>query len=164
MRRQGDAGMLEAACSTLAPGEHHVMHGDRGCHYRWPGWISICERHGLIRSMSAKGCSPDNSAAGASSAGSGTSSSTAGTGRASPPAPSWACSPLLCDTAMRGGSRSRWGGWVPRSSGGAWARRPKYGKMSAPPDPAILINDTFGLCVLSSVRVLGSNHVDGWCK
>ena len=55
-------GMLEAACSTLAPGEHPVIHDDRGCHYRWPGWISICERHGLIRSMSAKGCSPDNSA------------------------------------------------------------------------------------------------------
>ena len=39
-----------------------MIHDDRGCHYRWPGWISICERHGLIRSMSAKGCSPDNSA------------------------------------------------------------------------------------------------------
>ena len=26
-------------------------------------WIRICEEHGLIRSMSAKGCSPDNAAA-----------------------------------------------------------------------------------------------------
>ena len=36
---------------------------DRGCHYRWPGWISICRENGLTRSMSAKGCSPDNAAA-----------------------------------------------------------------------------------------------------
>ena len=34
-----------------------------GCHYRWDEWIRICEEHGLIRSMSAKGCSPDNAAA-----------------------------------------------------------------------------------------------------
>ena len=54
--------MLEEACAGLAPDEHPVMHGDRGCHYRWPGWIAICERNCLIRSMSAKGCSPDNSA------------------------------------------------------------------------------------------------------
>ena len=54
--------MLEAACHTLAPGEHPVIHDDRGCHYRWPGWISICEKYGLVRSMSAKGCTPDNSA------------------------------------------------------------------------------------------------------
>lgn len=40
-----------------------MVHSDRGCHYRWPGWIAICERHGLTRSMSAKGCSPDNAAA-----------------------------------------------------------------------------------------------------
>ena len=31
-------------------------------HYRWPEWIGICEENGLVRSMSAKGCSPDNSA------------------------------------------------------------------------------------------------------
>lgn len=35
---------------------------DRGCHYRWPKYISIIENAGLIRSMSKKGCSPDNSA------------------------------------------------------------------------------------------------------
>lgn len=29
---------------------------------RWPGWIGICEGNGLVRSMSRKGCSPDNSA------------------------------------------------------------------------------------------------------
>lgn len=55
--------MLEAACATLAPGERPVVHTDRGCHYRWPGWAAICERHGLARSMSRKGTSPDNAAA-----------------------------------------------------------------------------------------------------
>ena len=54
--------MLEEACATLGPGEAPVIHSDRGCHYRWPGWLEICERHGLERSMSRKGCSPDNSA------------------------------------------------------------------------------------------------------
>ena len=39
-----------------------VAHTDRGCHYRWPGWMAICERHGLARSMSRKGRSPDNAA------------------------------------------------------------------------------------------------------
>lgn len=37
-----------------------ILHSDRGCHYRWPGWIELTKRHGIIRSMSAKGCSPDN--------------------------------------------------------------------------------------------------------
>lgn len=54
--------MLEDACRSLHDGEHPVCHSDRGCHYRWPGWIDICERFGLVRSMSKKGCSPDNSA------------------------------------------------------------------------------------------------------
>lgn len=39
-----------------------VAHTDRGCHYRWPGWKAICGRHGLARSMSRKGTSPDNAA------------------------------------------------------------------------------------------------------
>ena len=55
--------MLRDACSTLGDGEHPVIHSDRGCHYRWPGWIRICRENGLTRSMSAKGCSPDNAAA-----------------------------------------------------------------------------------------------------
>lgn len=54
--------MLEEACGQLADGEHPVCHGDRGCHYRWPGWIGICAGRGIVRSMSGKGCSPDNSA------------------------------------------------------------------------------------------------------
>lgn len=53
---------LEAACGTLSKGQRPVAHSDRGCHYRWPGWIAICEKNRLTRSMSKKGCSPDNSA------------------------------------------------------------------------------------------------------
>lgn len=40
---------------------HLVIHSDCGCHYRWPEWIGICEEAGIARSMSRKGCSPDNS-------------------------------------------------------------------------------------------------------
>lgn len=38
------------------------IHSDRGAHYRWPGWIERMKEAGLTRSMSKKGCSPDNSA------------------------------------------------------------------------------------------------------
>jgi len=55
-------GSLLAACSHLKHGEHPWCHTDRGCHYRWPGWKAICERHGITRSMSRKGHSPDNAA------------------------------------------------------------------------------------------------------
>ena len=55
-------GSLEDACGAPSPGQRPVCHSDRGCHYRWPGWIGICERNGLARSMSRKGCSPDNAA------------------------------------------------------------------------------------------------------
>ena len=51
---------LLGACGWLGEGDHPKIHSDRGCHYRWPGWIGICDRHGLVRSMSRKGCSPDN--------------------------------------------------------------------------------------------------------
>lgn len=53
---------LLAACSQLGPGQHPVCHTDGGCHYRWPGWKRICEEHGVVRSMSRKGRSPDNAA------------------------------------------------------------------------------------------------------
>ena len=53
---------LLAACATLEEGERPTGHSDCGCHYRWPGWIEICKKFGIVRSMSAKGCSPDNSA------------------------------------------------------------------------------------------------------
>lgn len=55
-------GMLEQAISGLEEGEHPLIHSDRGCHYRWPGWIERMNQAGLKRSMSKKGCSPDNSA------------------------------------------------------------------------------------------------------
>ena len=51
---------LLGACEWLGEGDHPKVHSDRGCHYRWPGWIKICEENGLVRSMSRKGCSPDN--------------------------------------------------------------------------------------------------------
>ena len=51
---------LLGACKWLREGDHPKVHSDRGGHYRWPGWISICEKYGLVRSMSRKGCSPDN--------------------------------------------------------------------------------------------------------
>ena len=55
-------GMLDDAIFHLKDGEHPVVHTDRGCHYRWPGWISRMGKAYLQRSMSKKGCSPDNSA------------------------------------------------------------------------------------------------------
>jgi len=54
--------MLDAAVSTLEEKEHPILHSDRGCHYRWPGWIERTEKAKLVRSMSKKGCSPDNAA------------------------------------------------------------------------------------------------------
>ena len=54
---------LRAACAQLREGEHPAIHSDRGSHYRWAEWIAICGQKGLIRSMSRKGCSPDNARA-----------------------------------------------------------------------------------------------------
>lgn len=54
--------MLDSAIKMLHENEHPVVHSDRGCHYRWPGWIKRMENAHLTRSMSKKGCSPDNSA------------------------------------------------------------------------------------------------------
>jgi len=54
--------MLDDAIGTLSDKEHPLIHTDRGCYYRWPGWISRMDNAGLQRSMSKKGCSPDNSA------------------------------------------------------------------------------------------------------
>ena len=53
---------LEAACGTLREGQRPVTHSGRGRRYRRPGWMAICEKNHLTRSMSKKGCSPDNSA------------------------------------------------------------------------------------------------------
>lgn len=39
--------MLDDAIYTLADDEHPVLHSDRGCHYRWPGWLLRMEKTGL---------------------------------------------------------------------------------------------------------------------
>ena len=54
--------MLDGAISQLKETERPIVHSDIGCHYRWPGWIKRMEKAGLERSMSQKGCSPDNAA------------------------------------------------------------------------------------------------------
>lgn len=38
-----------------------LIHSDRGFHYRLDSWISLMNEYGYERSMSKKGCSPDNS-------------------------------------------------------------------------------------------------------
>lgn len=54
--------MLSNAISYLQQEDRPIIHSDRGCHYRWPEWIRIMKEANLTRSMSKKGCSPDNSA------------------------------------------------------------------------------------------------------
>ena len=55
--------MLDAAIETVAArNSRPVIHSDRGAHYRWPGWLTRIRDAGLARSMSRKGCSPDNAA------------------------------------------------------------------------------------------------------
>ena len=54
--------MLKQAIEKLNEEEKPIIHSDRGCHYRWPEWIKLMNDNGLTRSMSKKGCSPDNSA------------------------------------------------------------------------------------------------------
>jgi putative transposase len=55
--------MLDAAIKTVAnSNDRPIVHSDRGAHYRWPGWLSRIGDAKLIRSMSRKGCSPDNAA------------------------------------------------------------------------------------------------------
>ena len=55
-------GSLLAAGAQKRPWEHPFCHTDGGIHYFWPKWAEICEEHGVARSMSRKGCSPDNAA------------------------------------------------------------------------------------------------------
>lgn len=55
--------MLDAAIDKIVDSDSRpVVHSDRGGHYRWPGWLSRIANSKLIRSMSRKGCSPDNAA------------------------------------------------------------------------------------------------------
>jgi transposase InsO family protein len=43
-------------------GSKPIIHSARGAHYRWPGWLDRMHNANLTRSMSRKGCSPDNAA------------------------------------------------------------------------------------------------------
>ena len=55
--------MLDDAIDKLAaPGERPLVHSDRGGQYRWTGWLSRIADAKLVRSMSRRGCSPDNAA------------------------------------------------------------------------------------------------------
>jgi transposase InsO family protein len=55
--------MLDAAIGKVAASsDRPLVHSDRGGHYRWPGWLSRIAEAKLVRSMSRKGCSPDNTA------------------------------------------------------------------------------------------------------
>lgn len=55
--------MLDAAIETVvASSDRPAVHSDRGGHYRWLGWLSRIADAKLVRSMSRKGCSPDNAA------------------------------------------------------------------------------------------------------
>ena len=57
-------GSLAEALSLCPPRRGGVIcNTDRGAHYRWPGWLALCEEHGVVRSMSRKGHSPDNAPA-----------------------------------------------------------------------------------------------------
>lgn len=53
---------LIRAAESLQISERPVLHSDCGCHYRWQGWIDLCDKYGIVRSMSKKACSPDNAA------------------------------------------------------------------------------------------------------
>ena len=55
--------MLDAAIERVSDSENKpIIHSDRGAHYRWPGWLQRVHNAKLTRSMSRKGCSPDNAA------------------------------------------------------------------------------------------------------
>lgn len=51
---------LEAAVAARDPAPGLVLHTDRGGQYHARSFASICERRGIVRSMSRKGHSPDN--------------------------------------------------------------------------------------------------------
>ena len=54
--------MLDKVIADLPKDCCPIIYSDRGCHYRWPGWIERMDKAGFTRSMSRKGCSPDNAA------------------------------------------------------------------------------------------------------
>ena len=55
--------MLVRAAETLPEGARPLVHSDRGCHCRRPGWLALMDHYGPARSTGAKGRSPDDAAA-----------------------------------------------------------------------------------------------------
>ena len=51
---------LEMACGALREGDAPTLHGDGGGQYHALSWKAICAEHGIARSMSRPGHSPDN--------------------------------------------------------------------------------------------------------
>lgn len=56
--------MLDGVIASLPHSCYPTVHSDRGCHYRWPGWLERMKEAARTRFMSKKGCSPDNTACG----------------------------------------------------------------------------------------------------
>ena len=55
--------MLDSAIESVAGRkERPIVYSDRGAHYRWLEWLSRMRAASLTRSISRKGCSPDNAA------------------------------------------------------------------------------------------------------
>lgn len=54
--------MLEEFHDIIPSDAKPIVHSDRGFHYRLPDWINMMDEYGYTRSMSRKGCSPDNAA------------------------------------------------------------------------------------------------------
>jgi putative transposase len=55
--------MLDKAIERVKASQSRpVVHSDCGAHYLWPGWLSRTNNAKLVRSMSHKGCPPDNAA------------------------------------------------------------------------------------------------------
>jgi transposase InsO family protein len=52
--------MIMDAVGTLPGDADLLVHTDRGVDYRWSSRINILKEAGLSRSMSKKGCAPDN--------------------------------------------------------------------------------------------------------
>lgn len=55
---------VQAAIDAERPARERplVIHSDRGAHYRGRSWQNLTAGFDIVRSMSKKGCSPDNAA------------------------------------------------------------------------------------------------------
>lgn len=55
---------LHAAITAERPASDRslIIHSDRGAHYRGKTWQQLTSKHQIVRSMSKKGCTPDNAA------------------------------------------------------------------------------------------------------